>query len=409
MKITSRPPLNVLIAVLTVAILGVIFYLKAQQNFQHQDYINSNFFSFWLSGRMVWTGESPYDTTQWLHGFDAYAATYRPSQILQYPLPLMFFMAPVGLLPVGQAYFAWQIVTLCIIAFCVYALLRHEPSRKLLFLPLMLFLMFFGPVYLTLEIGSVGAISLLAVTLTIVLLGAKKPLLAGMALSLTLLKPPQALTLLFLGGIWLLTTRQWKALAGMVLGGLVLLVIWMVRDPLGLEKFRGSSGFLLGHTLGIQSNVFGFSYLACGQSENCMWIVGSAALVLILALGTLYIWRYRSRHTAWEAFNIIIPLGFVSALYLYSYDQLLYVIPIVWITARLLERLHSYIPVFAFLIVLDLVSFAALAVQATTHKDLLSIVTTLLVLGMCLWLVHGTKTSPLSVQPSASAPATNRS
>ena len=225
---------------------------------------------------MVWTGESPYDTAQWLHGFDEFAATYRPSQILQYPLPLMFFMAPVGLLPVGQAYFAWQLVTLTVIAFSVFVLLRRQPARKLLFLPLMIILLFFGPVYLTLEIGSVGAISLLALTLTIFLLETKRPLLAGMALSLTLLKPPQALPLLLLVGIWLLTSRQWKAIAGLIIGGLALLLVWVIRDPLWLVKFQGSSGFLLGHTLGIQSNVFGFAYLACGRNESCMWIAGLA-------------------------------------------------------------------------------------------------------------------------------------
>ena len=101
-----------------------------------------------------------------------------------------------------------------------------------------------------------------------------------------------------------------------------------------------------------------------------------------------YLWRNHNRFTAWEAFNIIIPLGFVSTIYLWSYDQLPYVIPIVWIVGTLVERTKSYIHVFIFLIILDVLSIYSLLVQANTQKDLLSIINTILVLGTCLLLLH---------------------
>ena len=124
---------------------------------------------------------------------------------------------------------------------------------------------------------------------------------------------------------------------------------------------------------------------------------------MILAFGAWYLWRNRDRLSAWQALNIIIPLGFISALYLWSYDQLLYVIPVVWIVTRLLERSRSYIPVFVFLVVLDIVSFAALAVEAITHTDLLSVLTSLLVLGMSLWLLHRKASAAPSLETASSA------
>ncbi len=365
---------------LIVLALAAIFFWKAEQNYLHQDYVNSNFFSFWLSGHMVWTGESPYNPVQFKAGFDAAGASYRPSKILQYPLPLMYFLAPIGALPVGLGYLVWQFASEVIIAICVFLFLRlvHRPAW--LVLPISVFLLFFGPVYLTLQIGAVGAIALLSVVLAIVCLETDRPLLGGLALSLTLLKPPQALTLLALVGIWFVFRRQWKAIMGLILGGLALLAVWLLRDPQGLIKFRGSSNFLLAHSLGVQSNVFSFAYLACGRSQPCMWVVGAIGAVIILALSAYVLWLNRARWTDWQAFSFIIPLGFLTALYLYEYDQILYIVPMMWIAGRLLARPRPYLLLFGALVAIDLVSLIALAATAYTQVDIPSLATTLLLL-----------------------------
>jgi hypothetical protein len=388
--------------ILTVILLAMIFYFKALQNYTHQDYTNSNFFFFWLSGHMMWTGQNPYDQTQWLAGHDAFGVAWRPNQIFPYPLPLAFIMAPLGLVSLGQAYLAWQIVSEIAMALTVFWLIRHwrGQAERRLFLPLVIFLLFFGPVYLTLQIGSVGALALITVLLAILLLEQGQPLWAGMVLSLTLLKPPQGLTLLILAGIWFLARRDWKAILGVFLGGIVLLIAGMIRDPLWVIKFRSASAVVLDRTMGIDSNIYSFAYLACNQNVPCMWIAGTLGAIVILAAGGYYLWRNHDRFTAWEAFNIIIPLGFISTIYLWSYDQLLFVIPITWIAGTLVERTKSYILVFIFLISLDVLSFYSLLVQANTGKDLLSIINTILVLGLCILLWHK-KSRPAQLQSAS--------
>ncbi len=380
-----RPPAGVVAAVLLVLLAG-LFYWKAQLNYRTHDAVNSNFFSFWLSGHMVWTGESPYNAVQFEAGFNTYHASYRPSKILQYPLPLMYFMAPIGALPVKEAYFAWNLVCELIVALSVLILLRRQPKRLGLFILLSAALLFFGPVYLTLQIGAVGAISLLAIALAILCLESELPLLAGLTLTVTMLKPSQAIGILVLAALWFLMRKKWTAIAGMALGGLILLAIWLLRDPLGLVKFRQSSDFLLGHSLGLQSNVFSFAYLACGGSVGCMWVAGSVGLLLILAVGALLLWRNRHRWTDWEAFSLIIPLGFLCALYLYSYDQIVYVVPVVWIVATLLARYRSYVRSVIVLVAIIAVSLAALIAEAYTRTDLPSLATTVVVLGFFAWL-----------------------
>jgi len=395
--ITSRPfILKIAVATITVFLLGALFYFRAMQNYTHQDYTNSNFFFFWLSGHMIRLGQNPYDQVQWLAGHATFGATWIPNKIFPYPLPLAFLMVPLGLLSLGQAYIVWQIISQIIIAGTVYVLLHHwqEQPQRMLFLPMMIFLLFFGPVFLTLQVGSVGPLALASILLSILFLEKSRSFPAGFILALTILKPPQGVTILALAGIWFLARRDWKAIFGMGLGGIFLLLLGILRDPLWLVKFRGASEVVLDRTLGIQSNIYSFAYLTCSQNLSCMWIFGTFGTLLALALGGIYLWRNKDRLTPWEAFNIILPLGFVSTIYLWSYDQLLYVIPITWIAANLIERTKSYIPAFIFLIVLDLFSFAALLVQAGTRKDLLSIVTTILMLGMCLLLMHYWKSKP---------------
>jgi Glycosyltransferase family 87 len=402
MKRHFASPLKTAGMVLAVILLGMIFYLRAMQNYIHQDYTNTNFFFFWLAGRMMWTGQNPYNATQWLAGHDAFGATWKPNQIFPYPLPLAFLMAPLGLISLGQAYVAWQIVSQIIVALTVFWLLRHwqGKAQRILFLPLVIVLLFFGPVYLTLLIGSIGPLALAAIVLAIFLLERDQSLLAGIVLSSTILKPPQGLTILILAGIWLLARRNWKAIIGIALGGIIMLIAGILRDPLWVIKFRGASAVVLDRTMGIDSNIYSFAYLACNQSVPCMWIAGTLGSLLVIAIGGYYLWRNRDRLNAWEAFNIIIPLGFVSTIYLWSYDQLPYVIPIVWILGTLVERTKSYVHVIIFLVVLDVLSIYSLLVQANTQKDLFSIVNTILVLGMCLWLMHR-KSQPKSIQASA--------
>lgn len=111
--------------------------------------------------------------------------------------------------------------------------------------------------------------------------------------------------------------------------------------------------------------------------------------------GRIYLWHKGNHLTAWEAFNIIIPIGFVSTIYLWSYDQLLYLIPIIWIVDKIMDKTKSYFYVLLFLIGLDILSFIALVVQANTHKDLLSISMTILILGLSLWLLRLKTQSPI--------------
>jgi hypothetical protein len=383
--------------VITLALLGGMIYLRVRISYETFDPQSSNFSFFWLAGRMVLEGENPYDETQYLAGHDANGIEWKPNKIFPYPLPLAILCVPLGLFSLKTAYTIWQVVTLLIVAVTVFSLLNHwdTPAHQRLLVPIFAFLFFFGPAYLTLHVGSIGALALLSLLGAILLHQRGHSLWAGILLSLTILKPPQGATILLLAGIWFLARRDWKAIYGLAIGGIALLVIGMIQDPLWLLKFRGASAAVMDRTQGVHSNVWAFAYLACKGTSPCWTLLGGAFSLTLLGLAGFFLWKNQTNWSAWEAMNLIIPVGFLSTIYLWAYDQLPYIIPIVWIVGTLVQKSRSYIYAFIFLIILDLYSLYALSVQASTHKDLWSLGTTLLVLGF-LFIASRMKQKPRS-------------
>jgi len=395
---------KILGAILTIVLIGGMIFLRARSSYTSFDFQSSNLTFFWLAGRMIMEGENPYDETQYLAGHETYGIKWQPNKIFPYPLPLAIFCVPLGLLSLPAAYITWQVITLAIVALTIFILLNHwqEAAPRRLLVPIFASMFFFGPLYLTLHTGSIGALALLAVLGAILLFEKDKSLLAGIVLSLTILKPPQGLTILLLAGIWFLARRDWKALIGVAIGGISLLILGMIQDPLWVVKFRGASAAVMDRTLGVHSNVWAFSYLACKGTSPCSTLLGGTLALILLGLGGFYLWQNRIKLSAWEAFNVILPLAFVSTIYLWAYDQLTYIIPIMWVIGTLVVRTKSYRYAFLFLIILDIYSFYALVQQASTSKDLWSLGTTIVVLGMVLGLMHWNQTKPID-KPSSPA------
>jgi hypothetical protein len=400
MKISIPKPLGILI---TLTILGVLIFARVQIS-RGFDVSNSNFSFFWLAGRMILDGENPYDETQYLAGHDANDMYWRPNRIFPYPLPLTLFCIPLGFFSMKTAYIIWHVVTLLIVTLTIYLLLNQwqEKAQQNLLLPIFFFLLFWGPLYLTTHAGTFSAFSLIILLGAILLFEKDKSLLAGIVLAFTMLKPPQGLTILLLVGIWFLAKRDWKAIAGVAIGGLLILVVGLIQDPQWIQKFLGAGDAVMDRTLGVHSNVWAFAYLGCNGASPCANILGGVLSVSLLGVASLLLWRNQARWSAWEAMNLIIPVGFVSTIYLWAYDQLPYIIPIVWIVGTLAQKQRSILLAFFFLILLDLASIFALVQQAFTEKDLWSLGSTLLVL---VFLVIAYRMKPKPAIDKAPTPA----
>jgi hypothetical protein len=379
------------------ALLAAAFIANSIANSRHEDYRESNYAKFWIAGHMILTGQSPYNPAQWEAEHLRLGSARNPDPIFLYPLPQAFLLTPLALVPPASSFVLWGIISQAVIAASCYALLRRSGSvePKRLAVPLSLILLFFGPVYLSLQIGSIGAIALAACVGCILLLDRKQPFLAGVVLSVLTLKPPQGFPILLLAALWFLLRKDARPILGMLAGALVLLLCGLLYDPHWIATFLATSQVVSGRTIGTQSNIWSFSYLLCRQDGICTAVAGSIGLIAFLALGAWMIWRHRARAEAWTAFSLIIPISFMCAVYLFAYDQMLYVIPITWICSKLIERTRSYLPSFMYLMILDVVSIVLLLVQATTQRDIWNILTTVLVLVPCIWLLEMDRFRPL--------------
>lgn len=393
----NKPTQKIFGMLLIIILVGGTIYIRAMQNYTKQDYHNSNFFVFWLSGKLIINGESPYNPEQWRAGHQQYGATTIREPIFLYPLPLAVFMIPFGLFTLDKAYLGWQIISQIFIAIAVFTLLnkwqKTEVSR--LFIPVMLLMLFFGPIYLSLQIGSIGSLTLLILLMAMLLLQKNYSFASGILLAMTMLKPPQGISILFLIGIWFLLRKDWKAILGIFLGGIILWALGMAIDKNWVSEFLHSSEAAFDRRLGFQPNVWSFSYLLCNKNLNCSFTTGSILSLIFLGSTAYFLWLNHKVLSIWEAFNIIIPIAFTATVYLWGYDQILYIFPIIWVTGTLMKRTKNYLYVFLFLFFIDLFSFYALLQHANTEKDLWSLGTTIIVLGSTLWLYYLNRVKPI--------------
>ena len=393
------------ILALGLAFLAVAVSQRALDNLSRIDYRNSNFVFFWLAGRMVDAGQNPYDTHQWLSQHDLNHVTWRPNQIFPYPLPLAIPLAPLGVVSLETAYLGWQILSAAVMTFCVWAILRSAGTRESQWLtvPLAFGLLFFGPMYLTLQIGAMGAFTLGALTGSVLALETRRPFLAGALLSLVLLKPPQGLPILLLAGAWLVFARSWRALLGVGVGSFALLLVGMLVDPRWPSVFVSSAGDISTRSLGLHSTVFSVARDLCGSGGNCPWVLGSLAAVTVGLATLAFLWRRRLSLSHLGVFSLILPVAFVSAPYAWSYDQIVYVIPITWVVARLAHSTRGLVLAIAFVALAIVLSLAALVAHAYTGFDLLSSITTLLVL-IGVGAALSQPKQPTSTLPDAAGP-----
>lgn len=397
MKISLSKPLRL---ALTLLVIALMIFIRVQIS-RDMDAANSNFSFFWLAGRMVLDGQNPYDEAQYLSGHDANGMDWRPNKIFPYPLPQALLCVPLAFFSMRAAYTIWQIVTLLCVAISVYALLKKEKQERL-FLPLLFFLYIFSPIYLTAQTGTFSVLAALFIVAAIMLLDKGQNFWAGFLLALTMLKPPQGLTILILVAVWFLARRNGKALLGIAAGGLTLLVVGLIQDPRWVQKFLSAGAAVMDRTEGVHSNVWAFAYLACDGASPCWQIIGAAASLTLLGAAAWLLWKNQTRWSDWQAINLIIPIGFLSTVYLWMYDQLPYIIPLTWIVSALTRKRRSILPAFIFLIILDLFGIASIAELALTRNDMWSLSATVLTLGG-LFFAAQTKEKPAIDKAPASA------
>jgi len=301
------------IAVAFIA-LQIVLYAGAWRTVSPKE---SDFPAFYTAARLWHDGVNPYDLEQ--------------QCLRQFPIrgePCLPFAHPPVLLPLlslisnddfVRSYYRWTGVLLVVVVICLIPLYKIS-EQWLLSIQSILFL----PIVIALALGQDTPFILLAVLCWFWLLGERRDFLAGLALSLSVLKPQIAILI----GVPLLFARP-KAFSGFLVGGFALLLFSFV--------LVGKDGFSeLLHIVRVMSQGEGFGVnpammvsvtgllARVGLSASWSWIFFAVALIAISVL-----WRKLGTTPPMLAAGIAIAL--FCAPHLHLHDLSLLSAPILFI------------------------------------------------------------------------------
>jgi hypothetical protein len=377
----------VLLALLS---LSPLFWWYVQVGAGRVYFPNSNFFKLWLAGHLAGIGSNPYSSQDWFNGHTAFGATWIPERIFLYPLPLAFLLIPLGWLALSQAYSVWAFLTLFATTASLFLLidLWEESRLKIFALPMIVALLFFAPTLEAPGKGTLGGLVLLAMVLSLYLFNRRMWMIGGMLSALLLVKPTFGAPALVLLGLWFLSRREWRGIAGIFVGSLFLYTLGAVVNPQWPLQFLIMGQQKVGEYLGTQPTLFNAAGFFCQRSPVCSYGLGAALSLVLIGVVILLIFRKTRTLDSLEAMGLILTTSLLVTPYLWSYDFILLIIPLSWIVHQLILRTKSYWVPILFLIILDITAGAGLYLQSQSpQKDLWNILIPLTLLGMLIWMM----------------------
>lgn len=349
--------------------------------------LDSDFFTFWLGGKMVGQGQNPFDPVQWKNGHELAGSTWLENLIYCYPLPLAYLTLPIGAMPIGLAAPLWLFLSASSI---VLAILIIQSRRKgglwvsRLF-PVLLGLAVFRPVLTTIRNGQLGGFFLLTIAAVLFFAEKKKWVIAGLLSGLLYLKPTLGLPILGLLFIWFHKNRGMKGiLTNIIMAGTVIIVS-VIHQPGWIASFF-SIGTQKGSTVFMSTpTIWGIAGKLCSLNSGCTQIVGIVIFILIVLAAIVLYWRYSARMDIWLAGSIAVLISLMITPYLWAYDQVLLILPIVFITNQLTRIKTSYIVVSLLPLLFSIVSLLLLFVALHTGNDVGSVFLTIFTAGVLTW------------------------
>ncbi len=305
---------------------------------------NIDYFTFWLSGFLISKGADPYQSSVWTGFHHVFNVTWIPNLIFPYPLPLSLFFIPLARLPFWTSFTAWDFLSMTLILASLLALvgIGAKGNRTGAFIPILAGTIIFRPVLVTLWNGQISSF-LLAVLVAILILWEKKFWFQGALLfGVLLLKPTIGLPLAGLFALWLLIQRNWTAIAGMVVGSGIMLILGELQNPNWIMEFLSVGERKFTETFGIHPTLWGLVNNLCRGNSTCLIISGGLAASLVIFLVLVFLIRHKQAGPLQVA-ALIVPAGILVPPYLWAYDQILLLIPIAWITLRFMNSQKPYL------------------------------------------------------------------
>jgi len=376
-RMNSRITKTVLIFVMSCLLIAATSKLIVSPT----DYPNSDFFSFWLSGRMLQSYQNPYEADGWVQAHYTYNAHWISDSTFLYPIPLAILFIPFGAFDLYSAFVAWvwlsQFLLLISIAL-LFPLLGN--NRKHYIVPLALGILLYRPVIPLLVNGQLSSLFLLAIVAAGLLWERDQWVCGGVTLSVLFLKPSIGIPIVGLVGLYLLVRRQYSGLLGLATGGLALLVLGLLINLNWMGEYLDVLSSKQSETFGYSATAWGLSGLAVHFDQPYTVALG----LLITVLGVLFFlfMLVRKRLPPLHGLALAVAVALFVTPYLWPYDQILLLLPMLLTIAALKDRGAPYIVNALVFLGVDIVGWFLFAwstrIQIENPNSLLS----LLILGL---------------------------
>lgn len=288
----------------------------------------SDFIGYWAGARLVLGGQDPYDGEKVL-AVQREAYPDRVEAMYTWNPPwLGAILVPLGALPFRAATTAWLLINLLVVGASGLALWRlfGGPSGGRWAALALAIVFFFPQTLVALDTGQVSTLVLAGVAGFLACFRAERWLPAGAFLALTTIKPHLVFLWLPLVMLWTVVGRRW----GVWIGFGLALGVWLAILTVLLPTWPGA-------------------YSAVLQAPPTQWATPTAGglaavlggpgwgrylgLALVPAVVLLW-WRMRCVRLAVVTAGLL-PLSLATAVFGWSYDQILLLVPVVAMASAL--------------------------------------------------------------------------
>lgn len=317
-----------LVALLNLAVLAFLLATSRGGIDRNGFLLGTDFLSFWTTGQMLHAGGNVYDAAAHTAAQRAFFAQDGAHTAFFYPPTFLPFCWPLGLLGYFPALALWLAAT----GGAWLLAVREWLKRAGLAQPLVVLAAAFPPVLITITHGQTSFL-VAALLGTGALLVRERPWLAGVLFGLATIKPQFGL----LVPVALLLTREWRVIAGAVLGAALLAGMSTLAfgPQVWADWLRASSaaqaamaGGAVGHAK--MQSLFAAAMLLGAPSALAYALQGALTLAVVAAVA----WASRGRRFDLPLAALTLAGAPLATPFVLDYDMVLLAFPLAWLAGQ---------------------------------------------------------------------------
>lgn len=368
--------------IITILIIGISFLGGFAIVGSYENPGNSDFFSFWLSGHLITTHQNPYSAYDWVNGHHLFNSSWISDLTFLYPLPLSILFVPFSLLSIKLAFSIWVSLSIILLLIDLRLLLNYFGSEKWHFLiPVLSGVILFRPVVSLFVNGQLSALFFLTFIIAVMLWEKNQWFWGGVLLGFALLKPNLGIIILGLSGLYLLKQRKYKAILGIGTTGFALFLIGMLINPSWIIQYLNILMTKHNETSGYVPTVWGLTHLITNFDAKSAPLIGAVISAILLLVYILIIYKGNLRSPS-IVFGLAILIMLAITPYLWPYDQIYLIFPIIQIMWMARKLGASYIVVSLIFILVSIGSYLLFGISITMQMENLNGLITIIILFM---------------------------